>query len=165
MGGNRIDRTFERLRSQSKRAFMPFVTAGDPDLATTLDVFKALDRAGADIVELGIPFSDPIADGPTIQASYTRALANGLKVADIFRAIGKARESFDKPIVMMVSYSIVYRRGFEAFSTAAADAGADGFIVPDLPIEESEELAARAADKNLHMIHLIAPTTGAGTLS
>jgi len=159
MEANRIDRTFGALAKSGKRAFMPFITAGDPDLETTAEAFAALDRAGADIVELGIPFSDPVADGPVIQASYTRALGAGLHVDDIFAATREIRRSFTKPIVYMVSFSIVYRRGLESFAAGAAEAGADGLIVPDLPVEESGALADAARKNGLHMIYLIAPTT------
>ena len=159
MPQNRIDETFSSLRKEGKKAFMPFVTAGDPDLPTTAQALAALGRAGADLVELGIPFSDPIADGPTIQASFTRALAKELKFADTADAIKEVRSAFTKPIVFMVTYTIVHRIGPGKFASEAARAGADGLIVPDLPVEESAELTQRAHAENLHLIHLIAPTT------
>jgi len=156
---NRIDRTFAQLGKEGKKAFMPFITSGDPDPQTTVKALNALQNAGADLVEMGIPFSDPVADGPTIQASFTRALANGLKVADTFAIVKEARATFTKPIVLMVTYTIVHKVGVEKFLAEAADAGADGLIVPDLPVEESEELTTLAHKHNLHVIHLIAPTT------
>jgi len=161
MPHNRIDETFQALRENGKKAFMPFLTAGDPDLATTAEALAALERAGADLVELGIPFSDPIADGPTIQASFTRALSKGLRFADTVEAVKKARATFSKPIVFMVTYTIVHKIGPEKFAAQAARAGADGLIVPDLPVEESPRLAEPAHAENLHLIHLVTPTTTA----
>jgi len=150
---------FDELRRVGKKAFMPFITAGDPDAATTPRLLEAVAGAGADIVELGIPYSDPLADGPTIQNSYTRALDKGLKLSDIFNAVRQARKSVDIPIVSMVSYSIVFRVGPVDYVEAAEEAGLDGAIIPDLPLEEADELRRQAAERDFKLILLAAPTT------
>jgi tryptophan synthase alpha chain len=161
---NRIDHLFTRLRSENRRALMPFVTAGDPDLSTTAMLINELVNRGAHLVEVGIPYSDPIADGPVIAASYHRALEHGVKVAHIFqtlrtlRAEGSARIN-DTPMVSMVSYAIIHRLGVERYLNDAATAGLDGLIVPDLPVEESTGLMEKAARRNLKLIQLITPTT------
>lgn len=158
---NPIDALFRRLRAQNRRAFMPFVTAGDPDLAFTRELLPAVADSGADLAEVGFPFSDPIADGPVIQASYTRALAPGLKLADVFAATAAvaARPGWTMPMVAMASYSLVYKRGPDAFITAAKAGGLSGAVVPDLPVEEAEELSKLAADRDFKLILLVTPTT------
>jgi tryptophan synthase alpha chain len=161
---NRIDRLFSKLRSENRRALMPFVTAGDPDLATTALLISELVNRGAHLVEVGIPYSDPIADGPVIAASYHRALEKGLKVAHIFqtlrtlRAEGSARVN-ETPMVSMVSYAIIHRLGVERFLNEAATAGLDGLIVPDLPVEEAAALIDKTGPRGLKLIQLITPTT------
>ncbi len=154
-----IDQLFSQLRSTGRKAFMPFVTAGDPDLDFTARVLRQLVDSGASICEVGIPYSDPIADGPVIQASYTRALDRGIAVRDIFKTLGETTPALAAPVVTMVSYAIVYRHGPAAYVEAARRAGVAGAIVPDLPVEEAEELAeiCRAADFSL--IQLVTPTT------
>jgi tryptophan synthase alpha chain len=169
-----IDETFARLRSQQRMAFMPFVTAGDPDLSVTQRVIRELALRGVDMIEIGFPYSDPIADGPVIQASYTRALAKQLHINDIFEAIAElsreaetgsaARKSAAHvaplpPLVAMVAYAIVFRTGSENFVRAARDAGFAGMIIPDLPADEAAELAEIAGAHGLDLIQLIAPTT------
>src|SRR5947209_4092250 len=143
---NLIDSVFTRLRSQGRKAFMPFLTAGDPDLAATERLAHTLADNGADIIEIGFPYSDPIADGAVVQASYTRALERGLKVEDIFAtarrlAAAPALATRGVPLVAMVSYSLVHHRGPEQFIEQAHAAGFSGAIVPDLPVEEADELA------------------------
>jgi tryptophan synthase alpha chain len=161
---NRIDALFSILRSQNRRALMPFVTAGDPDLATTAMLIAELVNRGAHLIEIGIPYSDPIADGPVIAASYHRALERGIKVAHIFqtlrtlRAEGSARFN-ETPLVSMVSYAIVHRLGTDRYLNDAATAGIDGLIVPDLPLEESAGLINKATRRGLKLIQLITPTT------
>src|SRR5436305_14262725 len=130
---SRIDQLFTDLRSQKRKAFMPFVTAGDPDLDFTADVIRELDRRGCSMCEVGIPYSDPIADGPVIQASYTRALAKKIKLRDIFAMLGEVAPKVAAPIVTMVSYAIVFRHGLEKYADAAQRRGIAGLIVPDLP--------------------------------
>jgi tryptophan synthase alpha chain len=154
-----IDDLFVRLRGQGKKAFMPFITAGDPNMGFTLKVLRKLNELGCSMAEVGIPYSDPIADGPVIQASYTRALATKLKLSDVFEQIGKERAHLSMPLVSMVSYAIVHRQGPEQFVDAAMNAGFSGSIVPDLLVEESEELARVCKAKNFNLIQLVTPTT------
>ena len=158
---NPIDALFQRLRAAKRAAFMPFVTAGDPDLAFTRELLPAAADAGADLFEVGFPFSDPIADGPVIQASYTRALANKLKLADVFAMLRdvSARPTWNTPLVAMASYSLMFKKGTAAFIDAAKAAGVSGAVVPDLPVEEAEELSALAKDRDFKLILLVTPTT------
>ncbi|MEX0704654.1 MAG: tryptophan synthase subunit alpha [Planctomycetales bacterium] len=156
---SRISATFAALHSRRHMAFMPFVTAGDPDMEATLAVVRELAAAGVDLIEIGFPYSDPIADGPVIQASYTRALAKGLHVRDIFAGIASLPSDELPPLVAMVSFAIVFRMGAEQFLSAARDAGFAGLIVPDLPGDEAAELAEAARIQGLDLIELIAPTT------
>jgi tryptophan synthase alpha chain len=153
---NPIDQLFQRLRSQGRKAFMPFLTAGDPDLAATVRFAHILAGRGADLLEIGFPYSDPLADGPVVQASYTRALEGGVRVEDIFAT---ARQITPIPLAAMVSYSVIHRRGPEAFLEQAVSTGFSGVIVPDLPYEESEALSRQAADRDFKLIHLVTPTT------
>jgi tryptophan synthase alpha chain len=158
---NPIDDLFHRLRAAGRKAFMPFVTAGDPDLAFTRDVLPAVAAAGADLIEVGFPFSDPIADGPVIQASYTRALDRGLKLADVFSTLDQVTDlpGWQTPMVAMASYSLMFKKGPAAFILAAQDAGLSGVVVPDLPVEEAEDLSVLAADMDFRLILLVTPTT------
>lgn len=138
---------------------MPFVTAGDPDLPFTAEVLKELSNRGASLFEIGIPYSDPIADGPVIQASYTRALDNGVKLAEILSMLGETTTQLSAPAVTMVSYAIIYRHGPERYADEVRAAGVAGLIVPDLPVEESPQLAAICAKRELSLIQLVTPTT------
>ncbi len=159
---NAIDERFASLRAAGKKAFIPFVTAGDPDIATTAAAIRELDSAGSHLIEIGFPFSDPIADGPVIQASYTRALERGLKLQDIFECVQGLRSKPDPvkaPLIGMVSYTMVFRRGVDAFVKQAADVGISGLIVPDLPVEESDDFCRRCTDADIRTIMLVAPTT------
>lgn len=154
-----IDRLFEQLRDSGRKAFMPFVTAGDPDLEFTAEVVRELAARGSSMCEVGIPYSDPIADGPVIQASYTRALAKGIKLAEIFQTIGGLTPGLSVPVVTMLSYAIVYRRGPQQYVSDAKAAGVAGLIVPDLPVEEAGPLAEICGREGLSLIQLITPTT------
>ena len=158
---NPIDSLFQRLRAAKRAAFMPFVTAGDPDVAFTRELLPAAAGAGADLMEIGFPFSDPIADGPVIQASYTRALEKKLKLADVFAALRDttARPGWDTPLVAMASYSLMFKMGPSAFIDAAQKAGVSGAVVPDLPVEEADELAKLARDRDFKLVLLVTPTT------
>lgn len=138
---------------------MPYLTAGDPDLATTARLIEAVDQAGASVIEVGFPFSDPVADGPTIQASMTYALDHGVRIAGIFDAVRTARSNVEAGLVAMVSFSMVHRYGVERFVSDAAAAGFDGFIFPDLPIESAGPVRQAVADAGLTLSMLIAPTT------
>jgi tryptophan synthase alpha chain len=163
---NPIDSLFARLRSQGRKAFMPFVTAGDPDLNATELLLRTLAGRGASLIEVGFPYSDPIADGAVVQASYARALDKGLKIDDVFTCVRRLlalRETpsglKDTPLVGMVSYSLVHHRGPEAFIKRAKDAGFSGAIIHDLPVEESEVAARLAAAHDFKLIQLVTPTT------
>lgn len=156
---NRIQACFEERRGAGRTAFIPFLTAGDPDPETTVALVEACARAGAAVVELGFPYSDPIADGPTIQNSYTRTLTHGLHLDQIFEMVRTARARTPVPLVGMVSYSLVHRRGVGRFVAESAGSGLDGLIVPDLPVEESGPLAEACAQAHLATVFLVAPTT------
>lgn len=156
---NRIDRKFQELKSKKKPAFIPFLTAGDPDLETTKSLILEFEKRGADIIELGIPFSDPIADGPVIQASYYRALVNGVNVSRIFDMISKLRKESEIPVVAMVSYSTVYKIGYQLFVEKALEIGLDGLTIPDLPVEENQEIFELAKKNDFKIICFVAPTT------
>jgi tryptophan synthase alpha chain len=138
---------------------MPFVTAGDPDLAFTADVIRELELRGCTLCEVGIPYSDPIADGPVIQASYTRALAHKIKVQQILEMLRGVSREVKMPLVTMVSYAIVYRYGLKRFVADAQAAGVVGAIVPDLLVEEAGELAAICKAADFSLIQLVTPTT------
>jgi tryptophan synthase alpha chain len=154
-----IDQLFSDLRKSGRKAFMPFVTAGDPDLEFTADVIRELDRRGCSMCEVGIPYSDPIADGPVVQASYTRALAKKIKLKEIFAMLGRVSRDVKMPLVTMVSYAIIYRHGLKAYVADAQAAGVAGAIVPDLLVEESSELAAICKAADFSLVQLVTPTT------
>ena len=165
---NRIDEVFQELRRVDQCALIPFITAGDPDLETTRPLIQALADAGADLVELGMPYSDPIADGPVIQAAYNRALSRNIQLGDILDCVAKRSkevsvESENKenrpPLISMISYSLVFRYGPEAFFKRAVQSGFDGAIIPDLPVQECGDISKVAADQGLCLIQLITPTT------
>jgi tryptophan synthase alpha chain len=154
-----IDSLFTDLRSQGKKAFLPFITAGDPDLDFTLQVLDRLEKLGCSMAEVGVPYSDPIADGPVIQASYTRALQSKIKLQDILNAIGKHRTTHFMPLVAMVSYAIIHRKGPQTFVDQAKAAGFAGAIVPDLLVEESQALLEICRQADFNLIQLVTPTT------
>src|SRR6187455_2888992 len=156
---SKLDDLFADLRRRQHKAFMPFVTAGDPDLDFTAEVIRELDRRGCSICEVGIPYSDPIADGPVIQASYTRALAKKIKLREILAMLGRVSRDVKMPLVTMVSYAIVYRYGLEKYVAEAKAAGVSGAIVPDLLVEESAQLAAICKQADFNLIQLVTPTT------
>ncbi|MCK5113752.1 MAG: tryptophan synthase subunit alpha [Phycisphaerae bacterium] len=160
MKDNRIINAFAELKSAGKKTLLPFFTAGYPDVETTGGILHDIEKRGVKICELGIPFSDPIADGPTIQASYSAALDAGVTLQKLFDMVRSYRaEGGQLGLLMMVSYSIVFRYGAEKFCIAAADAGVDGLIVPDLPMGEAEAFAPLAEASGLCNVMLIAPTT------
>jgi tryptophan synthase alpha chain len=161
---NPIDSLFSRLKASGRKAFMPFLTAGDPDVGGTVRLARALAGAGASLLELGFPYSDPIADGPVIQASYTRALDRGIRFDDMLscgQQASAAPELVDAkvPVVAMLAYSLIHRRGARAFLQQAIAAGFSGAIVPDLPLEEASELAQLAGAHDFKLIQLVTPTT------
>jgi tryptophan synthase alpha chain len=154
-----IDDVFQRLRRDKRKALMPFVTAGDPDLTFTTEVIKELVSRGCHLCEVGIPYSDPIADGPVIQASYTRALEHKIKLADILKMLGGVAPTLGAPLVTMVSYAIIYRHGLEKYVDEIYERGLAGMIVPDLPVEESAQLAGICRRRDVSLIQLVTPTT------
>ena len=157
---NPIDALFTTLRAAGRKAFIPFLPAGDPDLAFTEALLPRVAAAGASLIEVGFPFSDPIADGPTIQASYTRALANKVTLAEIFATTRRAGAGGGRaPVMAMASYSLIWRRGPEAFLREALASGVVGAVVPDLPVEEAAHLGAIAKDLGFALTLLVTPTT------
>jgi len=156
----RIDQTFARLSDESKRAFVAYVMAGDPDYDTSLEVVRGLPAAGVDIIELGLPFTDPMADGPTIQLAGQRALESGQTLQKTLDLATEFRKSDDTtPIVLMGYYNPIYSRGVDRFLSDAKAAGIDGLIIVDLPPEEDEELCIPAQKAGLNFIRLATPTT------
>ncbi len=156
----RIDQTFTRLRAEGRKAFVAYVMGGDPDAATTAEVLAGLPAAGVDIIELGMPFTDPMADGPTIQLAGQRALEAGMtmdRVLDLVRGFRKQDNA--TPIVLMGYYNPIYSRGVDRFLAEAKEAGIDGMIVVDLPPEEDEELCIPAQAAGINFIRLATPTT------
>ena len=157
---SRITAKFEQLKSQGRSAFVSYIMAGDPDLATSQDVMNGLPGAGVDIIELGLPFTDPMADGPTIQLAGQRALEAGMTLEKTLGMARAFRENDDStPIVLMGYYNPIYSRGVEKFIAEAKDAGIDGLIIVDLPPEEDSELCVPANDAGLNFIRLATPTT------
>jgi len=156
---NRIDLLFKSLKTEGKKALVPFLTAGDPDLAYTRDLVLGLEESGAHMIELGVPFSDPIADGPVIQASSLRALRQGIDITKILALVHELRQKTDIPLVLMTYFNPVYRLGLEKTARQASLAGVDGFVIPDLPLEESAEWRVSAGENNLDAIFLVAPNT------
>ncbi len=156
---NRIDQTFANLKEQGQSAFVAYIAAGDPTLEITETLALEFDRIGVDILELGVPFSDPMADGSVNQAAAERALKGGASVPGVFETIRRIRSSSQIPIVLFAYLNPVYTYGFERFFKDAAEAGADGILLLDLPPEEQAENAEMANVGGLHCIRLVAPTT------
>jgi len=157
---SRIETKFAELKKRGEAALIPFITAGDPDLGTTLKILRALEKGGADCVELGIPFSDPTADGPTIQRSSERALKNGLSLPRILRMVREFRQNSELPLILFGYFNPFFRYGLEDFCRQAARAGADGVLCVDLPPEESAELKRWTDVEGLDLIFLLSPTSG-----
>jgi tryptophan synthase alpha chain len=155
----RIDATFAALRQNKQTALIPFITAGDPDLATTADLIRTLAENGADLIELGMPFSDPMADGPTIQSASERALAAGVTLEKVLQLVSDVRRDCQIPLVLMGYYNPVFRYGAERFANAAAAAGVDGLLLVDLPPEEAAEISPLLKSVGIALITLLAPTT------
>ncbi|QQO14698.1 tryptophan synthase subunit alpha [Bradyrhizobium diazoefficiens] len=156
----RIDTRFAELKKQGRSAFVTYVMAGDPDLRTSLDIVKALPKAGADVIELGIPFTDPMADGPSIQAAGLRALKGGMTLKKTLELVRAFRKDDDvTPLVLMGYYNPIYIYGVDKFLADAKTAGVDGLIIVDLPPEEDDELCIPALKAGLNFIRLATPTT------
>ena len=156
---SRLDETFRHLRARGERALVPYFTVGDPSLADTRRLVIEAARRGADVVELGVPFSDPLADGPVIQRAGARALAAGTTVVRVLETVAGMRAEIDVPIVLMTYYNPVLAFGLKAFARTAVDAGVDGVLVTDLPPEESDPLGAEAAAAGLDLVYMVAPTS------
>jgi tryptophan synthase alpha chain len=161
---SRLDGTFARLRASGERALLPYFTAGDPSLELTRRLVIEAARRGADVVELGMPFSDPIADGPVIQRASGRALANGVSVMRVLETVTEVRREVDTPIVLMSYYNPVLAFGLKAFAETATKAGVDGVIVPDLPPEEAEPFATEAEPVGLDLVYMVAPTSSSARM-
>ncbi|MBI5641989.1 MAG: tryptophan synthase subunit alpha [Deltaproteobacteria bacterium] len=157
----RIEETFERLGGSGGKALITFITAGDPDIPTTKDIIFALEKAGADIIELGVPFSDPMADGPTIQASSERAVKKGTRLNDVLQLVKDVRKKSEIPIVLFGYYNPVLNYGLRKFARDAKAAGADGVLIVDLPAEESDELKRELDKEAIDIIFLLTPTSTA----
>ena len=155
----RIAETFERIRGTGKPGLVTYVTAGDPDLERTPGILGALDRAGADVLEVGVPFSDPLADGPVIQRATERALKAGATLSKVLDLVARSRASLRAPIVIFSYANPILRLGAEAFADRARDAGIDGVLVLDLPIEEADDFRALLASRGIDTILLLSPTT------
>jgi tryptophan synthase alpha chain len=155
----RLDEVFARAKNRRRAALIAYVMAGDPDLQTTLSILNALNAAGADLIELGVPYGDPLADGPTIAAAAHRALANGTRLHNVFELVRGCCTGNGAPIVLFSYFNPIFRYGIERFAREAAEAGASGLIVPDLALEETAELRASAAVHALQMPLLVAPST------
>ncbi len=156
---DRLQAAFDQRRRDGRKALLPYVTGGYPDVATTVEILRGLDPQRCACVEIGIPFSDPIADGPVIQTSFSRALERGFKLDTLLDAIHRHRSEIAVPLLAMVSYSIVYRRGVQRFVAAVRMSGFDGLIVPDLALEEADELAALGRTHECPLVMMVAPTT------
>lgn len=156
---SRINETFARLKREGKGGLIPFITAGDPNLETTRELLFALARAGADVIELGVPFSDPIADGPVIQRASQRALLNGTSVAKILKVVADVRRELAVPIVIFSYLNPLLQFGLSRFASEAAHAGVDGVLLTDLPSGEASDFAQELSANSLDLIRLVAPTS------
>ncbi len=156
---NRIDVCFSALRERGETALIPFLTAGDPDLETTESIVLAMAEAGADLIELGVPFSDPTAEGPTIQRSSSRALEQGTSLRSILQLVGRLRSKIDLPLVLMGYANPLHAMGAEAFAKSAREVGVDGIIIPDLTPEDGAPYLDPSREAGIHPILLAAPTT------
>jgi tryptophan synthase alpha chain len=154
-----ISRCFESLRRNQECALIPFITAGDPDLETTAKALQVLDRSGADMIELGVPYSDPLADGPVIQAAATRALQRGTTLERVLEMLKSIIPSLRSPIILFTYYNPILHRGIDKFLQQVQEAGVAGLVVPDLPLEESAGLIKPAAQRGIDLILLVAPTS------
>jgi len=158
---NRITQKLTQLKEHGEKALITFITAGDPDLDTTKELVLTLEMGGADIIELGVPYSDPLADGPVIQLASLRSLKSGTSLSKIFQSVADLRNQTQIPIILMTYFNPLMCYGLSKVAADAAKAGVDGFIVPDLPMEEAGEFSRLLAEQYLYLIPLVAPTSGA----
>lgn len=156
---NRIDAKFEELKKSNRKAMISFVTSGYPDIKTTEDIVLKIASSGGDIIELGIPYSDPIADGAVIQAASSKALENGVKIEDIMKMVESIRKKTDIPLVYMTYFGNVYKYGVQKFINRCKEVGIDGIIIPDLPLEERGEIVGASSKQGVYIIPLVAPTS------
>lgn len=156
---NRIDAHFAELKKANKKALIAFLTVGDPDVETSKEAVRVMQREGIDLIELGVPFSDPAADGVTIQEADERALANGTDITAVFKMVSEIRDEIQVPMVYLLYYNVVLQYGLDAFFKKCAETGVDGLIIPDLPYEESGEIAEYAEKYNVYQIFLVSPTS------
>jgi tryptophan synthase alpha chain len=156
---NRVAKKFQKLQKQGKKAFIAYIMAGDPSLAVTKKLILELENNGVDIIELGVPFSDPLADGPTIQKASERGLKSRTTLTSILNLVKNIRSKTQIPIVLMLYYNLVFHYGLKRFIEMAGRSGIDGAIIPDLPLEESKELRDIAKRQGFSIIHLLAPTS------
>lgn len=154
-----VSQCFANLRDRARCALIPFITAGDPDLETTAAALRVLDQSGADLIELGVPYSDPLADGPVIQAAATRALAQGIRLDDVLDLVKRVSPELRSPIILFTYYNPILNRGIERFLEQIADAGVKGLVVPDLPLEEADGLIRPAIARGIELTLLVAPTS------
>lgn len=156
---NRIEQTFKELRKADRKALIPYIMAGDPNLNATKKYIHDLESSGADIIELGVPFSDPLADGPTIQRAAERSLQNGTTLRKILKLVKEIRKTSEIPLILMTYYNPIFKLGIESFITKAVKAGVDGVIIPDLIPDEANEFMKLSRQHNLDTIFLLAPTS------
>ncbi len=156
---SRIKNTFNRLKKKNEAALIPYIMAGDPDLASTKSIILEMEKAGCDIIELGAPFSDPLADGPTIQKAAIRSLQNRTSITSVLGLVAEVRKESKIPLVLMTYYNLIFKYGEERFVHDAVSAGLDGIILPDLPVEEAGSLASAAKKAGLDTVFLVAPTS------
>ncbi|MCY6483205.1 tryptophan synthase subunit alpha [Clostridium aestuarii] len=156
---NRIEKKFNELKENNKKALITYITAGDPSIEKTEQLIYAKERAGASIIEVGIPFSDPLADGPIIQKAAQNALNNGIKLKDIFNCIERVRKNTEISMVFLVYYNTILAYGIKEFVDKCEEIGIDGFVIPDLPLEEQDEIIPYIKKNNVALIPLVAPTS------
>lgn len=154
-----VSQCFASLRDRAQCALIPFLTAGDPDLETTAKALRVLDENGADLIELGVPYSDPLADGPVIQAAATRALQRGTRLEQVLEVIEQVAPDLRSPLILFTYYNPIYHRGTQPFLQRVARAGVRGLVIPDLPLEEATHLVQQAADLGIEVTLLVAPTS------
>jgi tryptophan synthase alpha chain len=154
-----VSQRFTALRDRGECALIPFITAGDPDLATTAAALKTLDAQGADLIEVGVPYSDPLADGPVIQAAATRALERGTKFEQVLAMLAEVIPTLQAPVILFTYYNPIFHRGVDTFLAQVAAVGVKGLVIPDLPLEEADAVLAKTSAHGLELTLLVAPTT------
>lgn len=159
MSNNRIDKVFEKKRAEGEKVLIPFFTAGDPDLETTRALMLDVAKRGADLIELGVPFSDPMAEGPIVQEANERALAGGTHIDDIMLMVEELRKEIDTPLVYLLYFNTILSYGVDRFFARCKEAGVDGLIIPDLPFEESDEITAYTEKYQVYQIMMVSPTS------